>query len=47
MYLRDMRKRAADLAESEDAAAELLQHSDKRLTRAHYRTKAPRLKPVR
>lgn len=47
MYLRDMRKRAADLAESEDAAAELLQHSDKRLTRAHYRTKATRLKPVR
>lgn len=47
MWLRDMRKRAADLAESEDAAAELLQHSDKRLTRAHYRTKATRLKPVR
>ena len=47
MWLRDMRKRAADLAESDDAAAELLQHGDKRLTRAHYRTKAPRLKPVR
>lgn len=47
MWLRDMRKRAADLAESEDAAAELLQHSDKRLTRQHYRTKAVRIKPVR
>lgn len=47
MWLRDMRKRAADLAESDDAAAELLQHSDKRLTRAHYRTKVQRLKPVR
>lgn len=47
MWLRDMRKRAADLAEDDDAAAELLQHSDKRLTRAHYRTKATVLKPVR
>lgn len=47
MWLRDMRKRAADLAESDEAAAELLQHGDKRLTRAHYRTKATRLKPVR
>lgn len=47
MWLRDMRKRAADLAESDEAAAELLQHSDTRLTRAHYRTKATRLKPVR
>lgn len=47
MWLRDMRKRAADLAESDEAAADLLQHGDKRLTRAHYRTKATRLKPVR
>ncbi len=47
MYLRDMRKRAADLAASEDAAAELLQHGDKRLTARHYRTRATVLKPVR
>jgi hypothetical protein len=47
MYLRDMRKRASDLADSDDAAAELLQHSDKRLTRRHYRTRAPLLKTVR
>jgi hypothetical protein len=47
MYLRDMRKRASDLADSDDAAAELLQHSDKRLTRKHYRTRVPLLKTVR
>lgn len=47
MYLRDMRKRAADLAEDDDAAAELLQHSDVRLTRKHYRTTVQKLKPVR
>lgn len=47
MWLRDMRKFAADLAESDDAASELLQHSDKRLTKRHYRTKATRLKTVR
>lgn len=47
MWLRDMRKRAADLAEDEDEASKLLQHSDKRLVRVHYRTKATRLKPVR
>ncbi|HWH73397.1 MAG TPA: integrase [Methylibium sp.] len=47
MYLRDMRKRAADLAGTEEEAAELLQHDDKRLTRKHYRTAVPKLKPVR
>ena len=47
MYLRDMRKRAADLAASDGAAAELLQHDDVRLTRRHYRTTAAKLKPVR
>ena len=47
MFLRDMRKRASDLADSDEAAAELLQHSDIRLTRRHYRTTATKLKPVR
>lgn len=47
MYLRDMRKRASDLASDLDAAAALLQHDDKRLTALHYRTRAPVLKPVR
>jgi hypothetical protein len=47
MYLRDMRKRAADLADSDAAAQELLQHSSAGLTRKHYRTKAPKLKPAR
>lgn len=47
MYLRDMRKRASDLASDLDAAAALLQHDDKRMTATHYRTRAPVLKPVR
>jgi hypothetical protein len=44
MYLRDMRKRAADL--SDDPTA-LLQHGDKRTTEKHYLTRATRLKPAR
>lgn len=44
MYLRDMRKRAADL--SEDPTA-LLQHGDKRTTEKHYLTRAAKLKPAR
>lgn len=47
MYLRDMRKRAADLAETDDQAAQLLQHSDKKLTSKHYRTKGTKLVAVR
>lgn len=47
MWLRDMRKMAADLAESEEEASELLQHSDVRTTRKHYRTKGTKLKAVR
>lgn len=47
MYLRDMRSRAADLADSLDDAAELLQHDNKRLTGKHYRTKVQTLKTVR
>ena len=47
MYLRDTRKRAADLADDMDAASALLQHSSKALTATHYRTKATKLKAVR
>lgn len=47
MYLRDMRKRAADLAEDAGAAQELLQHGSQATTLRHYRTKAARLKPTR
>lgn len=47
MYLRDMRKRAADLTETDDAASELLQHSSKAVTRKHYISRATNLKPVR
>ncbi len=47
MYLRDMRKRASDLAESDEEASKLLQHSSVALTRKHYRTKATKLRPVR
>lgn len=47
MWLRDMRKRAADLAEDDDAASKLLQHSSKKLTNDHYRTKGTKLKAVR
>lgn len=47
MYLRDMRKRAADLAEDMGEASKLLQHSSVKLTATHYRTKATKLKAVR
>ena len=47
MYLRDMRKRAADLASDLEEASKLLQHSSKSTTEKHYRTKATRLKAVR
>lgn len=47
MYLRDMRSRAADLAEGLDEASKLLQHSSKAVTLRHYRTKAEKLKAVR
>jgi hypothetical protein len=47
MWLRDMRKRASDLAESDEAASKLLQHSSVAVTRKHYRTRGPVLKPVR
>lgn len=47
MVLRDMRKRAADLTDTDDAASELLQHSSKAVTRKHYTSRATNLKPVR
>lgn len=45
MYLRDARKRAAQKSEDLRAAADLLQHSDLRLTERHYGG-VRRLKPV-
>lgn len=47
MYLRDMRKRAADLAGDLEQASKLLQHSSLKLTENHYRPRAAQLKPVR
>lgn len=47
MYLRDSRKRAADLADDMDSASKLLQHSSVKITSSHYRTKATKLKAVR
>lgn len=47
MYLRDNRKRAADLSDSPEDASKLLQHSDQRVTEKHYRTKATKLRAVR
>lgn len=46
MYLRDMRKRAADLAGSLQEASELLQHSSTAVTKRHYTSK-DKLRPVR
>lgn len=47
MFLRDSRKRAADLADDMESASKLLQHSSVKLTATHYRTKASRLVAVR
>ena len=47
MFLRDVRKMAANLAESLEHAAQLLQHSSKSTTRIHYRTEVDKVKPVR
>lgn len=47
MYLRDMRKRASDLADDISEASGLLQHSNVSLTEKHYRTKVAKLNPVR
>ncbi|GKT16980.1 integrase [Acidovorax sp. SUPP2522] len=45
LYLRDMRKRAAQKSEDLEAASALLQHSDKRITERHYGG-VRKLKPV-
>lgn len=47
MFLRDTRKRAADLAVDMEEASKLLQHSSKALTAKHYRTRGTELKAVR
>ena len=47
LYLRDMRKRASNLAGTLREASELLQHSSEAVTRKHYRTASAKLKPVR
>ena len=47
MYLRDMRRFAADHAENLEAARQLLQHSTEAVTRRHYRPGGDTLKPVR
>ncbi len=47
MYLRDMRKRASDLADDMQGASELLQHSSMAVTAKHYRGKVSQLKTVR
>lgn len=46
MYLRDLRKRAAELADDMEAASKLLQHSNQATTARHYR-KGDKLKAVR
>lgn len=45
--LRDMRKRAANLATDMAAASKLLGHSSQALTEKHYRTEGERIRPVR
>lgn len=47
VFLRDMRKRAANLAGTDAEAAQLLQHSNKELTMTHYRTRGEKVRPVR
>ena len=47
MYLRDSRKRAADLADDIESASKLLQHSSVKLTADHYRMKPTKLQAVR
>jgi integrase len=46
LFLRDMRKRAAQLSEDLDQASKLLQHSSKAITAKHYGA-SDRVKPVR
>lgn len=46
MFMRDLRKRAAELAEDMEAASKLLQHGSKATTEKHYR-RGDKLKAVR
>jgi len=47
LWLRDLRKRAANLADSMEGASKLLQHSSQKITADHYRAKVERLQAVR
>ena len=47
MFLRNMRSRAADLADDAGAAQRLLQHGSQATTLRHYRTKSEKLNPAR
>lgn len=47
MFLRDMRKRASDLMDTDEDASLLLQHSSVNVTKKHYRTKVTKLRPAR
>lgn len=47
LYLRDMRKRAANMAGSVEDAAKLLQHSDTKTTSDHYYQQPAKLRAVR
>ena len=47
LYLRDLRKMAANLAGSIEGAAQLLQHSSQKTTSDHYYSKAAKLRAVR
>lgn len=47
MYLRDMRKRASDLADDMEEASAMLQHGNTRTTERHYRARVVKLRPVR
>lgn len=47
MFLRDMRRYASNMAETDEEASQLLQHSNVGITRKHYRTKVTKLRAVR
>jgi hypothetical protein len=47
MFLRDMRKRASELASSLEEASKLLQHDNPAMTRTHYRQGPEKLRAVR
>lgn len=47
LFQRDLRKRAANLADDMESATKLLQHSSMKTTSNHYRSKVDKLKAVR